>query len=1353
MNGSLLRKSGLFAGLLLSFFIANAQTSGIKFKLQLMPDGQYWGVYAKPTDDLSPSQNTLTGTGQVTIVMPLNYAWSSFTSVSGQWGGAQPSIVNGPSEAPTKSYVTIGFISDTPTIHYQGGEETLLFKFKKDGSCPDELYLLDSNDPFYSPNSIGNNIGNELSLFDFGNNFSLHTYVGNYAPYAWDCHDNDGDGILNAHEDTNGNGIYDYGVDASNLYENESSYFGHLLYKLKLMSDGQSWGVYVKPAEGINPHTNQTIVGSGQVTVVMPKHYAWNTLTSVNGTWTAHLPVDGPFENPTKRYMSFGFNNEPNPIPFQAGMETLLFTFKGDGTCPDDIYLMDNQQDPFNSLPNSYFNNPGNELTVFDIVSADVYEYGGNYALHAADCHDTDGDGFLNAHEDTNGNGIFDPEDVSDLNYNPCGLGFSSHPIDMNQCAGGSASFTANVIAQTGSNSNITYQWEVTADGINYSRITTAWSYGFSGWNSNTLTIDNVAGLNNRRFRLVAKKAGCTDIFSQTARLTVDGPLTVSWHPQDFTNCADEEAYFFSQITNPGFEGPDYVYKQWQMSADNGATWEDVRQLVDTINLNVHNFGGYDSDSFLISPIIGLNGYKFRSLAWTSTCDTVISNAATLHVSGPIEFTQHPQDMTVSLGEQACFSATAVNETGVGNMQYYWQRWTVGGWVNLQNNSVYEGAQTQNLCVQVNDFSTYNQRFRCGITSEFCEAQFSDQANLFIACSAGFTQQPGDVNACNGDIVSFSVEASNTSSQPSPLTYQWQVSTSGAIWSNLTDGNGVSGTNTTLLSLTASLNLNNFKYRCVLNTAECPNLPSQPASLRVGGSVKITSQPISFTNCASENATFSIQVPNTGTANYTYSWAYSTDGVNWVDLNNGTAIGGSSFTNTTTKTLTINNLSTQIDGFQFRVRVTNGCSTVFSNPAVLNVEGPITFAQQPESVSICSNKPVLFNTTVTNPGAGQMTYRWQYKAPNDDWRQFPTNIGAMSSIGVNNPTSPDAIWHGAFAQDLDLSNVDGLDGYQFRLMVSTANCSKASNEATLQVLDACQDEACDYDNDGILNELDGDYNECGSACLKVKLQLLPDSSGWAVMAKPFGGFVPSAINMTQQGRISVVAPSDFDFQGFSSVAGNWMPTNLEENIPGHPDRKCMTFELMAQQGVHIPYQIGEETTLFTFDKTGPCPDVLHILEQPWSGVEPNKLSGIDNGFAGGFDLCGVYARKAWRCKKPGGFGGPIIVVTTDSLETDSPQAVADRNGGIAAGSKTTETAWFTAAPNPAGDHVNITVSAALAEGQTRLLLFDLQGKKWQEVAVNEAVTRLELGGLPAGVYFVSLAQNGRVVQREKLVKH
>ncbi len=151
-------------------------------------------------------------------------------------------------------------------------------------------------------------------------------------------------------------------------------------------------------------------------------------------------------------------------------------------------------------------------------------------------------------------------------------------------------------------------------------------------------------------------------------------------------------------------------------------------------------------------------------------------------------------------------------------------------------------------------------------------------------------------------------------------------------------------------------------------------------------------------------------------------------------------------------------------------------------------------------------------------------------------------------------------------------------------------------------------------------------------------------------------------------------------------------------------------------------------------------------------LQPNEFSGFDpNSFtSSGFEYCGVYARKAWRCKPSGGITPPIIIVATeDSLAAPQPEIV-DRDAEFSEGKTST---WFTASPNPAGDFVNIVISENLAEGHTTLALWDLQGRKLQEILLENTTTQLDLSSLPAGVYLVSLAQNGRVVERKKLVRN
>jgi len=78
----------------LSLFVVFFYTSifgQLEFKIQLMPDSASWGIYVRPDATITPSGNTITGSGQVTIVAPHGYFIPPFSvmNVSGQW---QPNV-------------------------------------------------------------------------------------------------------------------------------------------------------------------------------------------------------------------------------------------------------------------------------------------------------------------------------------------------------------------------------------------------------------------------------------------------------------------------------------------------------------------------------------------------------------------------------------------------------------------------------------------------------------------------------------------------------------------------------------------------------------------------------------------------------------------------------------------------------------------------------------------------------------------------------------------------------------------------------------------------------------------------------------------------------------------------------------------------------------------------------------------------------------------------------------------------------------------------------------------------------------------------------------------------------------
>ncbi len=452
-------------------------------------------------------------------------------------------------------------------------------------------------------------------------------------------------------------------------------------------------------------------------------------------------------------------------------------------------------------------------------------------------------------------------------------LSFTDHPDDITQCSGEGVTFTAASEIALGNAGTMTYQWQWSdnASCVNYSNITAAGVNGFSGWNTPTLTVGNVAGINGRCFRLGVRTGECNYIYSLTAKLTVEGPLTITGQPIDYTNCSDKEAFFYSQINNPAVGGQDAVLKQWQWSNDGGNTWSNIVQLVNVVGSDTINIGGYDSDTIFIAPIKGLNGYMFRNIFWTETCNRDTTNAATLTVEGPVTFTIQPEDVQTCFGDTVRYNIAIDNSTGEGVVQYQWQRFVSGSWTDLTNSAPFSGATTQQLTISPNYTNLYNAKFRCKVKTANCDWEFSDLANLFL-------------------------------------------------------------------------------------------------------------------------------------------------------------------------------------------------------------EGPVTFDLQPIDASVCSNKPHLFNTTITNPGYGQMTFRWWYKKPSGAWTAFPSNIGNLDDapLSVVNPTDADPKWQGAYGQDLNLTNVDGLNGWQFRLQVIMPNCGDVTNEVTLTVRDKCLSGDCDLDNDGLINDLDLD---------------------------------------------------------------------------------------------------------------------------------------------------------------------------------------------------------------------------------------------------------------------------------------
>ncbi len=141
------------------------------------------------------------------------------------------------------------------------------------------------------------------------------------------------------------------------------------------------------------------------------------------------------------------------------------------------------------------------------------------------------------------------------------------------------------------------------------------------------------------------------------------------------------------------------------------------------------------------------------------------------------------------------------------------------------------------------------------------------------------------------------------------------------------------------------------------------------------------------------------------------------------------------YSGTTTANLSISNVS-GLGGRIYRVMVSTGaCQAQNSAQATLTVEGPITIGTDPMDVTVCPGSPTSFSVGATNGGGGILVYQWEISTDGG------TTWNTLSNGGT---------YSGVTASTLNISNASGLDGYQYRVLVSTGICpAMTSNEATL----------------------------------------------------------------------------------------------------------------------------------------------------------------------------------------------------------------------------------------------------------------------------------------------------------------
>lgn len=174
--------------------------------------------------------------------------------------------------------------------------------------------------------------------------------------------------------------------------------------------------------------------------------------------------------------------------------------------------------------------------------------------------------------------------------------------------------------------------------------------------------------------------------------------------------------------------------------------------------------------------------------------------------------------------------------------------------------------------------------------------------------------------------------------------------------------------------------------------------------------------------CVDATAQFSITAVNTSI----YQWQEN-DGVGWYNITASITYAQG----WDTPTLTISDANTGLNGYQYRCVVydsQNNSDT--SNPATLGVYDPPIITQQPEATQVCKNEIANFSVEALYG----TIYQWQ------------ENIGE-GWVFIND----NAFYSGTQTSTLSIFTTTGMNGFNYRCLVTNVSCPEISAPAKLFV--------------------------------------------------------------------------------------------------------------------------------------------------------------------------------------------------------------------------------------------------------------------------------------------------------------
>ena len=438
--------------------------------------------------------------------------------------------------------------------------------------------------------------------------------------------------------------------------------------------------------------------------------------------------------------------------------------------------------------------------------------------------------------------------------------------------------------------------------------------------------------------------------------LTEPSPL-VTLQPTGNTVMSGATASFTATAT--GIPTPSV---QWQVLTP-GGLWANITNATST----TYSFTTATAD----------NGNQYRAY-FSNTYGDALTSPVALSVQFAPTITTQPADSTINDGATATFTADA---TGNPTPTVQWQVNTGSGWANVTDGT---GSTTKTYTTGALTTTASGYQYRARFTNSVTADVATNAATVTVNSGTSaptITTQPSNQTATAGNTATFIAAASGA---PTP-TVQWQVSTDGTNWGNVTDGTG--GTTGTYTTVTLAAGDNGKQYRAIFTNGVGTDATTTAATLTVQYAPSVTSQPTDQTITDGATATFTAAA--TGNPTPTVQWQVNT-GSGWNDVTDGT---GGTTTSYTTATLT-----TAASGYQYRARFTNSVTAnVATSAATVTVNAPASAPSitiQPTNQTATAGSTATF--TAAASGSPTPAVQWEVSTDGTNWTNVTNGTGGTT---------------------------------------------------------------------------------------------------------------------------------------------------------------------------------------------------------------------------------------------------------------------------------------------------------------------------------------------------------------------